>query len=57
MQVTALWVHNPIAVLKTATTGQRTAAKYSNAPSQQLSIAVMHIHSDLGRESSAQNRR
>jgi hypothetical protein len=42
---------------RTAITGQRKAAKYSNRPSQQPSTTVMHIYSDLGQESSAQDRR
>jgi hypothetical protein len=49
------------ALLKTAAiepggNGLHTAAKYSNTPSRRLPVTVMRIRSDLGRESSAQDR-
>jgi hypothetical protein len=53
--------HETPTLLKTAAiepggNGLHTAAKYSNTPSRRLPVTVMRIRSDLGRESSAQDR-
>ena len=62
MQVSTTDGNVTLAILKTAAIepgddSQRTAAKYSNTPSRRLPVTVMHIRSNLGRESSAQDRR